>query len=151
MAPRSPRSPGPLPISSASYVVSLIPPQIVRELQPAPVPRASIIDPDYWCPFPDGSSLTLWGDAGRTADEIRRFSKGTPTPTCSSTYFERVGRLLRDLLFVVPPNLTIRELPRWLGVGRKLRHWTAGTSPRPFACSRSVAPTSSTSGSRTNG
>ena len=65
-------------------------------------------------------------------------------------YFERVGRLLRDLLFVVPPNLTIRELPRWLGVGRKL-HWTAGTSPRPFACSRSVAPTSSTSGSRTNG
>jgi phytoene dehydrogenase-like protein len=113
-------------ISSASYVVSLIPPRIVRELGlERHGYRVTIIDPDYWCPFPDGSSLTLWGDPGRTADEIAAFSKADADAYLEfDRYFERLGHLLRDLLFVVPPNLTLRELPRWLGFGGKLRHWT---------------------------
>ena len=113
-------------VSSASYVVSLMPPQIVRELQLKRFGyRVSIIDPDYWCPFPDGSSLTLWGDAARTADEIRKFNKKDADAYLEfDRYFERAGRLLRDLLFVVPPNLSIRDLPGWLAVAAKLRHWT---------------------------
>ena len=43
-------------VSSASYVVSLMPPQVVRELD---LKRfgygVSIITPDYFVPFPDGS------------------------------------------------------------------------------------------------
>jgi hypothetical protein len=38
-------------------------------------------------------------------------------------YFDRLGKLLRDLLFVVPPNLTLREAPRWLGLAGRLRGW----------------------------
>lgn len=50
-------------VSSASYVVSLMPQRIVDELG---LKRygydVSIITPDYFVPFPDGTSLTLWGD-----------------------------------------------------------------------------------------
>jgi phytoene dehydrogenase-like protein len=28
-------------------------------------------------------------------------------------------------MFVVPPNLTFRDLPKWLAMGGKVRHWTA--------------------------
>jgi hypothetical protein len=73
-------------VSSASYVVSLMPPRIVSELGLRRFGyRVSILEPDYWVLYPDGSSLTLWEDAGRTAEEIARFSKhdadqGRPVP-----------------------------------------------------------------------
>jgi phytoene dehydrogenase-like protein len=59
------------PVSSASYVVSLLPPRIVRELGlERHGYRVSIITPDYFVPFPDGSGLTLLGrhGAGRGGD-----------------------------------------------------------------------------------
>jgi len=113
-------------ISSASYVVSLMPPRIVSELELERFGyRVSILDPDYWVPFSDGNSLTLWGDARKTAEEIARFSKKDAEAYIEfGRYFERVGRLLKDLMFVIPPNLGLRELPRWLAVGAKVRHWT---------------------------
>ncbi|MEE8508071.1 MAG: FAD-dependent oxidoreductase, partial [Myxococcota bacterium] len=58
-------------ISSAAYVLSLMPPEIVAELElERHGYRVSILDPDYWVPFPDGTHLTLWGDAVKTAEEI---------------------------------------------------------------------------------
>jgi phytoene dehydrogenase-like protein len=63
-------------VSSASYVVSLMPPRIVKELGLRRFGyRVSILEPDYRVPYPDGSALTLWEDPGRTAEEIARFSK----------------------------------------------------------------------------
>ena len=65
-------------ISSASYVVSLMPQRVVDELE---LKRhgyeVSIITPDYFVPFPDGTSLTLWGDMARD----RRTSAGCPRTT----------------------------------------------------------------------
>lgn len=113
-------------ISSASYVVSLMPPRIVSELELERFGyRVTLLDPDYWIPFSDGNSLTLWGDARKTAEEIARFSKKDAEAYVEfGRYFERVGRLLKDLMFVIPPNLSLREIPRWLAVGAKVRHWT---------------------------
>jgi phytoene dehydrogenase-like protein len=113
-------------ISSASYVVSLMPPRIVSELDLARFGyRVSLIEPDYWVPYPDGSSLTLWGDAGKTAQEIARFSEHDARAYLAfDRSFERLGRLLHELMFVIPPNLTLRDLPRWAGLGRRLRHWS---------------------------
>ncbi|HJV04850.1 MAG TPA: NAD(P)/FAD-dependent oxidoreductase [Actinomycetota bacterium] len=113
-------------ISSASYVVSLMPPRIVSELElKRHGYRVSLIDPDYWVPFPDGSSLTLWGDVARTAEEIARFSKRDADAYVEfDRYFDRLGKLLHDMLFVIPPNLRIGELGRWLGVGRRFRGWS---------------------------
>jgi phytoene dehydrogenase-like protein len=113
-------------ISSASYVVSLMPPRIVSELELERFGyRVSLIDPDYWVPFSDGGSLALWGDAQKTTEEIARFSKKDAEAYLEfGRYFERVGMLLKDLMFVIPPNLGLRELPRWLAVAAKVRHWT---------------------------
>jgi phytoene dehydrogenase-like protein len=113
-------------VSSASYVISLMPPRIVSELGLRRFGyRVSVIDPDYWVPYPDGSSLTLWSDVGRTAEEIARFSKADADAYVEfDRAFERLGRLLHELMFVVPPNLSIRELPRWIGLGRRFRHWS---------------------------
>ena len=113
-------------VSSASYVVSLMPPRIVDELR---LKRhgyeVSIITPDYFVPFPDGTSLTLWGDVGRDAESIARFSKKDADAYVEfDRYFERVARLLKDLLFVVPPNMRMRDLPRWVRTAGKLRRWT---------------------------
>ena len=113
-------------VSSASYVVSLMPPRIVDELR---LKRhgyeVSIITPDYFVPFPDGTSLTLWGDVERDAEGIARFSKKDADAYVEfDRYFERVARLLKDLLFVVPPNLRMRDLARWVRTAGKLRRWT---------------------------
>jgi phytoene dehydrogenase-like protein len=113
-------------VSSASYVVSLMPPRIVRELDLKRFGyEVSIVSPDYFVPFPDGTSLTLWGDVERDAANIARLN---PTDAeryvAFDRYFDRVARLLKDLLFVVPPNLNLRELPKWAATAGRFRKWS---------------------------
>jgi phytoene dehydrogenase-like protein len=113
-------------VSSASYVVSLMPPQVVRELD---LKRhgyeVSIITPDYFVPFPDGTSLTLWGDVERDATAIARFSRhDAESYVAFDRYFEHVARLLKDLLFVVPPNMNLRDLPKWAATAGHFRKWS---------------------------
>jgi phytoene dehydrogenase-like protein len=119
-----------------SYVVSLMPPQIVKELGLRRFGcRVSILEPDYWVPYPDGSSLTLWDDPGRTAGEIARFSMADADAYLEfDRYFDRLGKLLRDLLFVVPPNLTLRD-PPVAGPGRAAAGWRRATWPSWSGCS----------------
>jgi phytoene dehydrogenase-like protein len=113
-------------ISSASYVVSLLPPDIVRELELRRFGYdVSIVTPDYFCPFPDGTSLTLWGDTARDRANIARFSERDAAAYVEfDSYFERVAGRLKELLFVVPPNLSVRDLPRWASTAGRLRGWT---------------------------
>ncbi|HEX6228925.1 MAG TPA: NAD(P)/FAD-dependent oxidoreductase [Solirubrobacterales bacterium] len=113
-------------VSSASYVVSLIPHRIERELELRRHGyRVSIISPDYYVPFSDDTALTLWGDVERDAQEIARFSPADAEAYAEfDIYFERISRLLRELLFVVPPNLTLRDLPQWLALGARMRRWS---------------------------
>jgi phytoene dehydrogenase-like protein len=113
-------------VSSASYVVSLMPPQVVRELD---LKRhgyeVSIIAPDYFVPFPDGTSLTLWGDVERDAAAIARFSEhDAEAYVAFDRYFDHVARLLKDLLFVVPPNMNLRDLPKWAATAGRFRRWS---------------------------
>jgi len=113
-------------ISSASYVVSLMPDRIVDELQ---LRRhgyeVSIITPDYFVPFPDGTSLTLWGDVERDAKSISALSPHDAEAYVGfDAYFERVAGLMKDLLFVVPPNLRLREVANWIRTGTRFRGWT---------------------------
>ncbi|MFO7592234.1 MAG: NAD(P)/FAD-dependent oxidoreductase [Acidimicrobiia bacterium] len=113
-------------ISSASYVVSLLPDRIVAELD---LKRfgydVSIITPDYFVPFPDGSSLTLWGDVRRDVEGIARLNEADAEAYVQfDRYFERVAGLMKDLLFVVPPNLRLAEVLGWLRTGARFRGWT---------------------------
>ena len=113
-------------VSSASYVISLMPPQVVRELDLKRFGyEVSIVSPDYFVPFPDGTSLTLWGDVKRDAAAIARFSaRDAEAYVGFDAYFERVARLLKDLLFVVPPNMNIRDLPKWAATAGRFRKWS---------------------------
>lgn len=113
-------------VSSASYVVSLMPPQVVRELDLKRFGyEVSIISPDYFVPFPDGTSLTLWGDVERDAAAIGRFSeRDAAAYVAFDRYFDRVARLLKDLLFVVPPNMNLRDLPKWAATAGRFRKWS---------------------------
>jgi phytoene dehydrogenase-like protein len=113
-------------VSSASYVVSLMPPQIVRELDLKRFGyEVSIVTPDYFVPFPDGTSLTLWGDVVRDAGNIARLSPADAEAYVRfDRYFDRAARLLKDLLFVVPPNLNIRDLPKWATTAGRFRKWS---------------------------
>ncbi len=113
-------------ISSASYVVSLMPQRIVDELR---LKRhgyeVSIITPDYFVPFSDGTSLTLWGDVARDAENIARFSKKDADAYFEfDRYFDRVAGLLKDLLFVVPPNVRMRDVVSWVRTAGKVRKWS---------------------------
>jgi phytoene dehydrogenase-like protein len=110
-------------VSSASYVVSLMPPRIVDELE---LKRfgydVSIITPDYFVPFPDGTSLTLWGDAARDRENIAKLSPRDADAYAEfDTYFERVARLMKELLFVVPPNMRLRDAASWARAMGRLR------------------------------
>jgi phytoene dehydrogenase-like protein len=113
-------------VSSASYVVSLLPPRIVDDLRLRDFGyRATLIDPDYWLPYADGTSMTIWGDARRTADQIARRSAADAAAYLEfDRYFERVAHLLRDLMTLTPPDLTVRDLPEWLRLAGRLRRWS---------------------------
>ncbi len=113
-------------VSSASYVVSLMPPQVVRELDLKRFGyEVSIVTPDYFVPFPDGTALTLWGDVERDAAAIARFNEHDAAAYVEfDRYFERVARLLKDLLFVVPPNMNLRDLPKWAATAGRFRKWS---------------------------
>jgi phytoene dehydrogenase-like protein len=113
-------------ISSASYVVSLMPERIVKELALKRYGyEVSIISPDYFVPFPDGSALTLWGDLERDVANIAKLSKLDADAYVEfDRYFERVAALMKDLLFVVPPNLRLGELPAWARMATRVRRWT---------------------------
>ena len=113
-------------VSSASYVVSLIPPQVVRELDLKRFGyEVSIVTPDYFVPFPDGTALTLWGDVERDAAAIARFNEHDAAAYVEfDRYFDRVARLLKDLLFVVPPNMNLRDLPKWAATAGRFRKWS---------------------------
>ena len=113
-------------ISSASYVAGLMPHEMVTELGlPSFGYKVSIIEPDYYVPFPDGASLTFWGDVERDAEEIAKFSKADADALVEfDEYFSRVHKLLHDLEFVIPPNLRISDFPKWTALAGRLRNWT---------------------------
>jgi phytoene dehydrogenase-like protein len=113
-------------ISSASYVVSLMPPRVVQELE---LKRfgydVSIITPDYFCPFPAGKSLTLWGDLARDCENIAKFSKHDADAYARfDEYFEHVADLMKELLFVVPPNIALGDVAGWARTVGRFRRWT---------------------------
>ncbi|HEX9300359.1 MAG TPA: NAD(P)/FAD-dependent oxidoreductase [Actinomycetota bacterium] len=113
-------------ISSASYVVSLLPERIVSELDlKAFGYRVSPVTPDYFVPFPDGTSLTFWGDVRRDVENVARLNKhDAEAYVAFDRYFAHVGDLIRRLLFVVPPNMRMADVLGWARTSTRFRGWT---------------------------
>jgi phytoene dehydrogenase-like protein len=85
-------------VSPCAYLVGLLHPIVVEELGlQSRGYRVQLVDPHLWCPFEDGSAVTLWDDELRSAAAIRQFS-----PSDAEGYLEycalfaRVRRALRE-------------------------------------------------------
>jgi phytoene dehydrogenase-like protein len=91
--------------SVASYVVSLLRPEIIRELE---LPRfgLEIIPMDCsFTPEPDGPGLARWADAERTRREIGRLSKRDAEvyPEFGRRMLE-LARFVKPILAMTPPD-----------------------------------------------
>lgn len=64
-------------ISPCAYVVGLLHPLVVTELDlRRHGVRVQLIDPHLWCPFADGTSLTLWDSPDQNREEVAGLAPG---------------------------------------------------------------------------
>jgi phytoene dehydrogenase-like protein len=92
-------------VSTLSYVLSLMPPEVIRELE---LHRHGLtlypLAADYYVPFPDGSHLLLTKDGAQAKAEIGKFSKKDAAAWPEfSAYLAKIARLVRPLLLMTPP------------------------------------------------
>ncbi len=98
-------------VSTASYLVSLLRDEIVRDLELGKFgyhvyPK----DPPFFTPFPDGRYLFLWQDAARTKAEIERFSSRDAEALAGyDAHLERLAEQM-DALLLSPPPESVPEL-----------------------------------------
>src|SRR5438094_3056526 len=92
-------------VSTLSYVLSLMPPEVIGELE---LRRHGLtlypLAADYYVPFPDGSHLLLTKDPGQAHAEISKFSKKDADAwPAFSAYLAKIAALVRPLLLMTPP------------------------------------------------
>ncbi|HEX2050866.1 MAG TPA: NAD(P)/FAD-dependent oxidoreductase [Actinomycetota bacterium] len=110
-------------VSTASYVVSLLSPRIVSDLQLARHGyHVYPLDPAYFAPFRDGSGMLLWDDPRRAADEIRRISRHDGDRYVEyNRVLSELAAVIRPLLYATPPDprmRSARDVARSLRLGR---------------------------------
>ena len=111
-------------VSTAAYVISLLLPEIIRDLRLkanglAILPR----NPSSFTPTPNGQSLTLGPDARMCRSEISKFSsKDADAWPKYNELLERVAQVLEPLLSKAAPDpLPLPKAFRSVGVGKKVR------------------------------
>ena len=110
--------------SVCSYVVSLLRPEIIRELQLAKHGLRLLPLECSMSPLPDGRALVRWPESARTRDEIGAFSRRDADiyPTFG-VMLSKLARFVRPMLGQTPPDpmsLRPKELSRLLRLGRDL-------------------------------
>ncbi|PSN82388.1 hypothetical protein B9Q01_08220 [Candidatus Marsarchaeota G1 archaeon OSP_D] len=95
-------------VSSASYVLSLMPPEIIREYElERHGLKMLLMEPSMVQPFPNGKQLIMWRDPLKTLDEIAKFSKRDAQTAVE--YYEEWERFFqifdRHLLTPNPPRV----------------------------------------------
>ena len=118
-------------ISTAAYVVSLLLPEIERDLElPKYGYRVLARNPSSFTPLPDGRFLLLGPDREQNQREIAKFSErdAAAFPRYEA-FLERVAECLEPVLASTPPDLL--PLPgswRQIGLGKRLRDARRGWS-----------------------
>jgi phytoene dehydrogenase-like protein len=113
-------------VSTASYVVSLMVPKIVRELDLARYGyEVYPLDPSYFTPFPDGRGLLVWEDPRHAADEVAKFSRSDAEAYLRyDEDLEAMSEFVRPLLLRIPPslvNLSFGTLLEYFSLSRHAR------------------------------
>ncbi|WP_069806465.1 phytoene desaturase family protein [Vulcanisaeta thermophila] len=112
-------------VPTGAYVISLFKPRLIRELGLDKMGlRIFTKEPGLFVPFPNGRSITIWPDEGRTVKEIERYSTNDARnyPRWNS-FWDAFSTLIDQVLFSPPPNLLdlieeARRLAPLIGVMR---------------------------------
>ena len=111
--------------SVCSYVVSLLRPHIIRELQLARHGLEIIPLECSFLPLPNGDSLARWSDGERTRREVARFSRNDserlPEFGLAMTKLCRLAKRIIDSPAPDPASLAPRELASLLRLGRTMK------------------------------
>ncbi len=97
-------------VTMLSYVVSLLPPSLVRDLQLERHGYHVYPQGPYFVPYPDGRSLQLPSDEARRRREIEKFStRDADAIEAWDTWLEGLAEVLGPLLSAVPPPVGSRK------------------------------------------
>jgi phytoene dehydrogenase-like protein len=93
-------------VSTGAYLVSLMQPRIVRELDlERHGYQVDAKDPAFFSAFPDRRYLFMWQDPARTIAEIRKFSaRDAAVYPAYEAQIERLSRMVETLLLRTPPQ-----------------------------------------------
>ena len=103
-------------VSTAAYLVSLLQQKIVDELDlPSFGYRVDPKDPAFFSLFPDGRTLTMWRDEGKTLSELARFSEqDAEAYPAYGRFVSRLAGVVEPLLLRTPPNVPPRSPGDWI-------------------------------------
>jgi phytoene dehydrogenase-like protein len=97
-------------VTSLSYVVSLLPPDLVRDLQLERHGYHVYPQGPYFAPRADGRYLRLPDDPGQRREEIGKFSlRDAEAYPAYERYLAGIGKVLGPLLDEIPPRLGSRR------------------------------------------
>ena len=120
-------------VTSLSYVVSLMPPTVLRELELERHGYKVYPQHGYFVGYRDGRHLIMHHDAALRRAQIAKFSaKDADAMAKWDTWLGELGAILGPVLTMVPPHVGARHLPdllRQAGMAWKLRDLT----PRQIA------------------
>jgi phytoene dehydrogenase-like protein len=113
-------------VSTASYLVSLLQPKIVADMELERHGYAvDAKDPAFFSPFPDGRYFFTWQDGAKTLEEVAKFSKKDAARMPEfDAQLERLAALIESLLLVCPPPYPpqgIGEIVEYLKLAWRLR------------------------------
>ncbi|HSF15304.1 MAG TPA: NAD(P)/FAD-dependent oxidoreductase [Vicinamibacteria bacterium] len=107
-----------------SYVVSLLRPEIIEELE-LPKHGLQLLALDgTFTPLPDGRYLARWHDAEKTRQEIAKFSrKDADAYSRFGLHMHHMARAVRDLLMMRPPEPSSMRPSDLAGLNRLAQHF----------------------------
>ncbi len=112
-------------VSVASFVMTLMQPKIMLDLELGDFGLEVIETPPSFQPFPDGRSIIFWPDTERLCGQISQFSKADAAAYPGYvSHMEGLVPFLRRLLFEVPVDptkLSPRELVRSAALAWRFR------------------------------
>jgi phytoene dehydrogenase-like protein len=112
-------------VTALSYVVSLMPPTVVRELELEKHGYKVYPQHGYFAPFADGRSLQLPEEITRRQREIAKFSQRDADRLPEwDAFLGRLGHIMGPLLSVVPPRVgskKVKDLFAQAGLAWRLR------------------------------
>lgn len=106
-------------VSTCAYVVSLLDPRVVRDLELARHGYRVLPQGPYFAPRPDGRPLRLWADPARRRDELRRHAPGDADAYEDwQAWLERLAAAVAPVLLAPPPAFGSRRPADLVDVAR---------------------------------